>query len=235
VNLYSKMNTEPKAYIVGGYVRDKFLNIPSKDIDYAVEAESFEDMKKWVETIGKIYLCKPEYYTIRAQVGKEARDYVLCRKDGAYSDGRRPDSIEAGSLMDDLSRRDFTVNAMALDKDDNLIDPFNGFEDLRRNLLRCVGSARIRFEEDSLRMLRAMRFHITKGFKLDREIEELFREVKFCQQLSRVSVDRRRDELDKCFKFDTIATINFMSQYQDMMKACFADGLWLKPTTEKRK
>ena len=123
-----------KAYKVGGCVRDEILGIKSKDIDYAVEAESFDAMVKWVEDSGgKVYLPKPEHFTVRAKVpGLGDADYVLCRKERGYSDGRRPDHVEMGTLYDDLKRRDLTINSIAQNSETGeYIDPFNGIQDIK--------------------------------------------------------------------------------------------------------
>uniref|UniRef100_A0A6C0EPR2 Poly A polymerase head domain-containing protein n=1 Tax=viral metagenome TaxID=1070528 RepID=A0A6C0EPR2_9ZZZZ len=220
-------------YIVGGYVRDKFLGVKSKDIDYAVEADSFEAMEKWVGKYGRIFVSKPEYQTIRAFMAGEPRDFVLCRKDGPYSDKRRPDYTVPGTLLDDLARRDFTVNAMALDVNGGLIDPHNGEKDIKSRLLRCVNSPQVRFREDALRMLRAMRFHITKGFVLDKEIIDCLESDEFCDLLSSIAEERIREELTKCFQHSVQKTINFLHDYPKVMSACFAGNLWLLPTSKK--
>src|SRR4051812_36297006 len=109
-------------YEVGGHVRDSLLGIKSKDIDFAVEAESFMELFNWLNAQKfDIFLITEEYGTIRARFPKGhvnaglTADFVLCRKDGNYSDGRRPDSVSPGTIFDDLARRDFTVNAMARD------------------------------------------------------------------------------------------------------------------------
>jgi tRNA nucleotidyltransferase (CCA-adding enzyme) len=151
---------------VGGSVRDKLLGVKSKDIDYAVECESFDAMREAILAKGgKIFVETPQYFTIRANVPVlGATDYVLCRKDGAYSDGRRPDSVEVGTIFDDLARRDFTVNAIAIDTETGaLIDPHGGAQDLTARVLRCVGNPVDRFNEDRLRIFRAARFSLTKG------------------------------------------------------------------------
>jgi len=113
--LSSKESKMIKLFEVGGHVRDGLLGIKSKDIDMAVEAPSWEAMREFVKhNTKKIFLEKEEFLTIRA-MGHDGlpKDFVLCRKDGAYSDGRRPDTVEAGTIFDDLARRDFTVNAIA--------------------------------------------------------------------------------------------------------------------------
>jgi len=226
-----------KFYLVGGYVRDKLLGVESNDKDYSVEAESYDVMRQAIlDRGGEIFLENPEYFTIRANVpNMGACDYVLCRKDGAYTDGRRPDEVEHGTLHDDLARRDFTVNAMAFDEYANLIDPFDGKKDLENKVLRTVGDAEDRFSEDALRMLRAIRFSITKGLKMDRKILCCLMDPYFVNMLKCVSVERVRDELFKCFKYDTITTMQMLTKYHEVGEAVFENtGLWLKPTLEKR-
>lgn len=201
-------------YLVGGAIRDKLLGVKSKDIDYAVEASSFEEMREYIASKGTIFLEKPEYFTIRAKIDNEDADFVLCRKEGIYSDGRRPDSVEIGDIYDDLSRRDFTVNAIALKKDtSNFIDPYNGFDDCFSKTLRCVGNPQERFREDSLRLLRAIRFAITKGFSIDSSIHECLKDKSLVSLLGNVSKDRIRDEMNKCFKFDTQETLGYIQKY----------------------
>jgi len=226
-----------KFYLVGGYVRDKLLGVESHDRDYSIEAESYDAMRQAIlERGGEIFLENPEYFTIRANVpNMGACDYVLCRKDGAYTDGRRPDDVQMGTLTDDLARRDFTVNAMAFDEYANLIDPFGGQKDLDNKLLRTVGHTEDRFEEDALRMLRAIRFSITKNFKLDRPICCCLVDLHFVGLLKNVSKERIREELYKCFKHNTFNTMYALSTYHEVANAVFEDcEMWLKPTLEKR-
>ncbi len=229
-----------KAYQVGGFVRDKLLGKQSKDIDYAVEAPSYEAMVEWIKTQGTIYLEHPEHYTVRAHIeGKQPADYVLCRKEGPYSDGRRPDWVSPGTLLDDLARRDFTMNAIAYDEETGeYIDPHDGRMDLDDRCLRCVGDAEDRFKEDALRMLRAIRFRITKDLQFDNDVVDALRSPKLIRLLNRnISVDRKRDELRKCFAFDTRLTLRLMGNMgADFMFACF-DGatgkIWLEPTSKE--
>jgi tRNA nucleotidyltransferase (CCA-adding enzyme) len=187
-----------KIYKVGGCVRDELLGITSKDIDYSVEAESYDAMKSYILSLGcKIYQERPEYVTIRAKYGKEDVDFVLCRKDGAYSDGRRPDEVTIGTIYDDLARRDFTINAIAVDEEGNYLDPFNGRKDIEDKIIRCVGSTD-RLKEDALRILRAYRFCITKGFELDHMLSE-YMGVGVYSLLENISAERITQELNKCF------------------------------------
>lgn len=222
-------------YKVGGAVRDSFLGVKSKDIDYAVEASSFDEMKQYIEERGKIFLLTPEYLTIRAKVDGEDADFVLCRKEGTYSDGRRPDSVEIGDIYDDLARRDFTVNAMAIAPDGKLIDPFNGRTDLSISRLRCVGKTEDRFKEDALRMLRAMRFSITKNLRIDDDIHYCLMDYQFVKLLKNVSVERIREELNRCYLFDTKKTFHLMMNYDLIFDFIFEEmGIKLEATTKSK-
>lgn len=224
-----------KFYLVGGFVRDQLLGVKSKDKDYTCVAPSFDAMRQAIiDRGGKIFLETPEYFTIRALVPEfGACDYVLARKESNYSDGRRPDKVEVGTLEDDLSRRDFTVNAMALDEQGRLIDPFDGKTDLELKLLKCVGDANERFSEDSLRLLRAVRFAITKGFEFHWEIREALRNKNMIDKLRNVSSERIREELHRCFKFDTRKTLEFVMIKFPLLMTAFPEGMWLMPTMKE--
>jgi tRNA nucleotidyltransferase (CCA-adding enzyme) len=227
------MNDDIKLYRVGGCVRDKILGVKSKDIDFSVEAPSFDAMRdEIVRRGGEIFLEKPEYLTIRARVPElGAADFVLCRKDGAYYDGRRPENVELGTLMDDLCRRDFTMNAIAEDEDGRLIDPFSGQLDMIMKVINCVGNTRERFEEDYLRMLRALRFSITKSMGLSLEIR-LCLQSDMADKIADVAEERVREEMLKCFRADTPRTLLLLEEFPRVRAAVFSGKLWLKPTME---
>ena len=152
-----------KFYRVGGCIRDGIMGIPSKDIDYTVVLED-SDIPDSALTVGefdayaymvaelerrgmKVFKDKftgspvgAEFFTARAlDLSREAVDFVLARRERGYADGRRPDSVEIGTLHDDLSRRDFTMNAIAQDTDGNYIDPFNGQADIAARIIKAVG------------------------------------------------------------------------------------------------
>lgn len=210
-----------KLYKVGGYVRDQILGIPSKDIDYAIEAESYEAMKlEFVKMGGTIFVENPEYVTIRGKLNNEPADFVLCRKDGYYSDSRRPDDIQPGTLYDDLARRDFTVNAIAIDEHGNYIDPFGGIDDIKKRVIRCVGSVD-RIIEDSLRMLRALRFAITKDFLLDNSVHGMI-ETHY-ELIKKISRERIYEELKRMLDANTSKTFQIMSMYPDLFKMIFTE------------
>lgn len=221
-----------KIYQVGGSVRDLLLGIKSKDIDYAVES-SYDEMKSYILERGEIFLEKPEFGTIRCRVNGEVADYSICRVDGNYSDGRRPDSIKPASIYDDLSRRDFTMNAIAIDEDGNILDPYNGRNHIDNRIIVCVNNTYDRMREDALRMLRALRFSITKQMWLDTEIVEFLCWSDNINLLRNVSTERIREELYKMFSCDTYQTLKILSNYPYLSKYIFTrTNLWLKPTLE---
>jgi tRNA nucleotidyltransferase (CCA-adding enzyme) len=228
-----------KIYHVGGSVRDELMGIPRediKDLDFAVEAPSFAAMREHILSLGgNIFQEREIFLTIRAKVPElGAADYVLCRKDGFYSDARRPDSVSVGTLFDDLARRDFTVNAIAKDLAGNLIDPHGGIEDVHRRVLRCVGIAEERFREDALRLIRAMRFTITKGFDLDEDIERCLDDSNLLNLLDKLPDERIREELVRCFAFSTTDALEFLERFYMLRRKLFTSkALWLKPTMEQ--
>lgn len=218
-----------RMFLVGGAVRDSFLGIQSKDRDYAVEGETFQSMLANVQSMAArpqdVYEIRPEFHTIRANLpGFGAADFVLCRKDGQYSDGRRPDSVESGTILDDLARRDFTMNAIAIDVETSkVIDPFGGRKDIEQKIIRCVGDSSTRFSEDALRLLRAIRFSVTKGFTMTNSVEAALRNSQLTDRLSSVSMERVREELEKAFRHDTLATLAALEAFPLIKFAAFAN------------
>lgn len=224
--------TKPTYYLVGGAVRDELLGLPSKDADFAVEAESYEAMIEDLLARGvHIWNARPEFVSVRAKDPTFGpSDFTLCRRDGFYSDGRRPDSVHVGTIFDDLSRRDFTVNAIAKAASGGYLDPHGGRDDLASRLLRCVGDSRARFREDSLRLLRAVRFSIVRGFSLHPEIEECLRDPEVLAGLSSTSVERAYEEMKRCYDHDTLATVKFLRWHERLEDVLFSDGrLGLEP------
>lgn len=223
-------------YKVGGAVRDEFLGVKSKDIDFAVEAQSFDHMRDYIAARGKIFLEKPEYFTIRAKLDGVDADFVLCRREHGYTDGRRPDAVTIGDIYDDLSRRDFTVNAIAIRvSDGEVFDPHSGVRDIAKRVVRCVGNAEDRFSEDSLRMIRAVRFAITKGFEMDWSIQNTLHDRAMLSKLENVSKERIREELNRCFRHDTLATMKMFERFRSLRDVVFSDpALWLEATNRDR-
>lgn len=236
--------TDIELYEVGGCVRDDLLGIPTKDVDYTVVGPStFEEFRDALERFDfTIFVESAEHFTVRAHFphgwdfagrdcSKLTADFVLARKEGAYSDGRRPDEVEVGTLYDDLARRDFTVNAMAKDETGHIIDLFGGMEDLKHKRLTCVGSTQERFTEDALRALRAIRFAVTKAFSLDGDIIDALHSDWLPPLVEKVSAERRREELERSFQCDTLRTLECLEGLPWPMKyAIFSGGLRLAAT-----
>lgn len=205
---------EAKFYLVGGAVRDKIMGVKSKDMDFTVVAESYDAMRDAILERGStIYLEQEQFLTIRAKMPfagqKVDADFVLARKesDSDYDDGRRPNSVVIGTLFDDLSRRDFTMNAMAEDEDGTIIDPHGGQFDITSGVLRTVGPAEVRFAADRLRILRAIRFAVTKNMIMSGDIID---SINNNSSLTGVSAERIADEVNKMMKFNRVATIAYL-------------------------
>jgi tRNA nucleotidyltransferase (CCA-adding enzyme) len=246
-------------FLVGGAVRDRLMGLMEKDLDFTVEAHSFEQMQAYLihEWGVETYVQQPEYGTIRGHfgayrdengvvrsryfagltLGKLAGDFVLSRKEGYYTDGRHPDDTMPGTLYDDLARRDFTVNAIALDKNGEYIDPFHGRDHILSKNLVAVGNAKDRFLEDALRAIRALRFSITKGFTIHKDVWFALDDPEVQDALkNNISTERIREELNKCFQFDTLATMDLLSEYPELRAVIFFDhGIWLEPTVKNRR
>ena len=169
-------NEGEEVYIVGGCVRDSLLGIKPHDYDMAVSCEPHRTLEilkdfRTIETGIK-------HGTVTAISEKNPIELTTFRIDGSYSDSRRPDSVSfTRSLKDDLSRRDFTVNAMAYEPREGLIDLFGGREDISKKIVRAVGNPKKRFEEDALRIMRAFRFSAQLGFDIDHDTLNAARET----------------------------------------------------------
>jgi len=226
-----------KIFEVGGSIRDGLLGLKSKDRDFAVETDSFESMREIILSMGgKIFLETPQHFTIRANVPSlGSADYVLCRKDGIYLDGRHPESVSIGTIIDDLARRDFTMNAIAKDtQTGEMLDPHEGAYDIQIRLVRCVGDARTRFNEDALRVIRAMRFAIVKNFRIETKTYQAMKEICLHEKnFAGVSTERIREELLKMFAADWKRSLMVIDDF-DLTNLIDQRGIWLKPTTEQK-
>lgn len=237
-----KLKTDFPFYAVGGYVRDKLINPEStpKDLDFAIVCPDLESAKDQVKKLGGgIYLSHEQFLTIRCNIPRfGAVDVAVARKDGGYSDGRRPDEVEtATTIEEDLQRRDCTMNAIAVDMSTGeLIDPFNGLSDIQNSRIVAVGNAEDRVGEDYLRLLRYLRFSITLNMRLAGDIFELFFNDHIINNLvESVSEERIREELMKCFKHDTVETMRHYAWFGKLFDAVFSKtNLWMKPTNEKK-
>lgn len=182
-----------KSYLVGGFVRDMLMARPSSDIDISTRAkpQEIEEVFKDFTTIdvGKFF------GTIRVLTGDEEFEITTFRRDSSYEDKRRPTGVVfADTIEDDLKRRDFTINAMALRKG-KLIDPFGGQADIEKKILRSVGNPIERISEDYLRALRAVRFAANLGFSIENDLKKAIRDK--VKNLSFISVERQVVEINK--------------------------------------
>jgi tRNA nucleotidyltransferase/poly(A) polymerase len=186
----------------------------------------------------QIFLSTPNCYTIRAKFPKEHKyegvaDFVMARKEIGYITGTRTPIVKPGTLYDDLERRDFTLNALAKDEDGTIIDFFGGIGDLKAGVLKTPLDCSITFNDDPLRILRAIRFAITKGFQIPEEMAEVIAHYDYEVYMAVVSEERIREELFKCFKHDSYETIQMLWNFQFLLEYIFRTNIWLKPTIEQ--
>lgn len=180
------------AFAVGGCVRDSLLGREPADWDVATSALPDETMRCFAEL--RPIPTGLKHGTVTVLIDGNAVEITTFRTDGAYSDARRPDSVTfIRDLRDDLARRDFTVNAMALGKDGQIRDPFGGRADIAGKTLRCVGEPRVRFSEDALRILRLFRFAAELGFSIHPETLSAAQDCR--QMLRKIAAERIGAEL----------------------------------------
>ncbi|MBO4262318.1 MAG: hypothetical protein J5903_00860 [Clostridia bacterium] len=183
-----------EAYIVGGAVRDALRGVASEDTDVATSA--LPEQVKEVFNDCAVIETGIMHGTVTVLYGGLKFEITTFRSDGAYTDHRRPDGVTfVGSIEDDLARRDFTVNAIAYNQERGFIDLYGGISDLDNKILRAVGDPKKRFEEDALRILRAVRFASTLGFEVENGTANAAKEL--CGELSAISVERTFAEMTK--------------------------------------
>lgn len=182
-----------QAYIVGGFVRDYILGIESNDIDINTNATPKE-----IKNIFDSCLPNEDYGSVTV-IKKGVRfEITTFRKEMSYLDNRRPSQIEyIDDLYQDLLRRDFTINTLCMNKDGEIIDFLGGRSEIDSRVVKTVGNAKNRFEEDSLRILRAVRFATLLDFELDKETRDAIIDTR--ELLKNLSYYRKKEELDKIF------------------------------------
>lgn len=181
-----------EAYFVGGSVRDMLLHKPISDVDIATSATPQEVKEIFPHTVD----VGIEHGTVMVIHHKEGYEVTTFRTEEGYEDFRHPDKVTfVRSLEEDLKRRDFTINALAIGIDDQLMDFFDGIGDLERQCIRCVGDAKERFNEDALRMFRAIRFVGQLGFQIEENTKNAISLLKM--NLSKVAVERMKVEFEK--------------------------------------
>ncbi len=183
-----------KAYIVGGFVRDYVLGINSKDVDIATNATPKEIMDMFQGSV----LPKEQYGSVTIYIKNDRFEITTFRKEIKYINNRKPIEIEyIDSLYEDLMRRDFTMNTLCIDKTGKILDPLGGKKDIEKKIINTVGDSNYKFSQDSLRILRAIRFATILNFQLSDEVKSAIINNK--SLLKNLSYSRKRQELDKIF------------------------------------
>lgn len=185
-----------EAFVVGGCVRDSLLHRKPKDWDITTNAIPEEIISIFENACFKTIPTGIKHGTITVLTGSVPYEITTYRVDGIYVDGRRPENVKfTTSISEDLSRRDFTINAMAFNEFDGLIDPFEGQNDLLNRVIACVGNPEIRFNEDALRMLRAVRFSAELDFNIHPDTFQAILENNIL--INKISKERIREEFNK--------------------------------------
>lgn len=183
-----------RAYIVGGCVRDMIMGREISDFDITTDALPEQIVKTFADE--RVIPTGIKHGTVTVMYCNEPFEITTFRIDGEYSDSRRPDNVEfTTSLREDCARRDFTMNALAMDCNGDIYDYFGGMDDAKNHIIRCVGDPEQRFTEDALRILRAIRFASVLGFEIEQSTAESALQLR--QRLDFISAERIRTELVK--------------------------------------
>ena len=201
-----------KAYVVGGCVRDSIMGREPNDWDVTTDAdpEQIQNLFASFRTVNT----GVKHGTILIISGKTPVETTTFRIDGEYSDNRHPDKVTfTKNIIDDLARRDFTINAMAYNETEGIIDPFDGQNDIRKKLIRCVGDADTRFNEDALRIMRAIRFSSVLGFSIEEKTAEAI--IRNENLLSGIACERITTELLKLLCGSNV--FNVLSEFRSVI------------------
>lgn len=183
-----------ESYVVGGCVRDFFMGLSAHDFDITTAALPDEVCKVFSDC--KVIETGLKHGTVTVLYKGTSVEITTFRSDGEYSDGRHPDYVSfTKNICDDLSRRDFTINGIAYSPKRGLVDPFGGISDINSKIIRCIGEPEKRFGEDSLRILRALRFSSVLGFEIDEKTASTIKELR--STLTRVSKERIFSEITR--------------------------------------
>tara|TARA_R100000697_G_scaffold40155_1_gene52338 strand:+ start:791 stop:1525 length:735 start_codon:yes stop_codon:yes gene_type:complete len=243
----------PQIYEVGGCVRDEIIGVHTNDIDFTFVLdntnqtidEGWDEMLSHLKNEGfKIFLETKDCFTVRAKFPKGhvneglVADFVMARKEVGYILGTRKPILELGTLEDDLRRRDFTLNALAKDLDGTIVDLFEGRKHLEEGILVTPLNPIKTFFDDPLRMIRALRFSITKGFEIDPEVWDAMFEPGLIEHLNKVvSKERIQGEVSKMMKHDTVSTLRLLAKIDKiepkLLEVMFGGDIWLLPSTKK--
>lgn len=207
------------AYVVGGCVRDVLLNKEPNDWDICTSALPKQTMEVFKDY--KLVTSGVKHGTVCVIINHLPVEITTFRIDGEYKDNRRPDSITFTlSLSEDLKRRDFTINAMAYSEKSGLVDLNGGITDLNNQTIRCVGDAGTRFDEDALRIMRALRFSAQLGFNIDKSTQNAILKKK--ELLRNISAERITDEFTKLVLSDNYYKV--LNEYKEVIRVflpCF--------------
>lgn len=198
-NIFEKAGYE--IYLVGGAVRDIMMNNIPKDYDFCTNAKP-EDILNLCEKYKlNYYLTGIQHGTITVKVDDMYFEITTYRIDGKYSDHRRPDAINfTNNIYDDVSRRDFTINSICMNKSEEILDIYNGVADIKNKIVRTVGNPDDRFNEDALRIVRCIRFAIRFGYNI--EDATLYSVIKNRSLLNKIAIERINSELYKILSFE---------------------------------
>ena len=188
-----------KAYVVGGYVRDYLRKIKTNDIDICTNAR----VKDLMEIFKDYKITSLEYGNILLETKDYLFEITTFRKDIDYINNRKPIIEYVDTLEEDITRRDFTVNSICMDKDGKIIDLLNGKKDLNKKIIRTIGDPYFKIKQDSLRILRAIRFASCLNFKIEDNLKKAIKENK--DLLKDLSYERKKEELTKIFTSDNKA------------------------------
>lgn len=199
-----------EAYVVGGCVRDSILGRNPEDWDITTSAKPEQVKELFRRTIDTGI----QHGTVTVMLDKEGFEVTTYRIDGKYEDSRHPKEVTfTPNLVEDLKRRDFTINAMAYNEKDGLIDIFGGMQDMEQKIIRCVGEAKERFREDALRIMRAIRFSAQLGYSIEEGTRKAITEL--APSLKNISAERIQVELVKLL----------VSPHPDYMKVAYETGV----------
>lgn len=180
-----------EAFLIGGSVRDFIMGMPVGDIDITTNATP--NMVKAAFSEFRVIETGIKHGTVTVLIENEPVEITTYRRESTYSDNRHPDSVSfSASLSDDVVRRDFTMNGIAYDFDSGFHDLVGGIEDIKNNIIRCIGDPEERFHEDALRILRAMRFSAVLGFEIEKNTKEAVHDCR--ELLKNISAERIREE-----------------------------------------
>lgn len=225
-----------KVYLVGGAVREQLLNDASSrtpDLDYLVEGIDFQDLPNFLKSINKEILhIHKNFLVIKAKDKStgQIEDYCVCRKD-VYTDKSTLPEITQGSIYDDLNRRDFTMNAIAYNKETGeYFDPHGGIEDIKNKIIRCVGNPIERFTEDCVRIIRCFRFHLRYGFEIHKSIWETIDNHRntLIEAFLVIPRDRIINELNRMFEVDSVNGIKLLARLDANLLSSILNGSKIK-------